>query len=267
MFDQKNKIKCVYANGDSFVFGQGLDPDGQNHFYDFTKKLRNENWTGVIATKLGIDLENDYYNDALPGGSNDRIVRTTLSKLPELLEKYKPEEILVLIGWTDSSRTEFCYNISEIEKKYQFLPMLPHCDPNENNSDWTRMKVHKKMHELYYGFFQSTYADYIRIANQLVLLQCFLQKIGVKFLFTASLSLFMYVNSNNQLVYRDFFEETLNLPSLTNLIDKTTFLDSPSVASFLHQQSLTSLPCGHPTSNGHTEWATYIFNYLNLKIL
>lgn len=255
MSEQKNKIKCVYANGDSFVFGQGTDPEGQTHFYDFTKKLRNENWTGVIANKLGIDLDNDYYNDSLPGGSNDRIVRTTLARLPDLLEKYKPEEILVLIGWTDASRTEFYY--SGIDPKY--YPFLSNCSPRPH--DTTTMKVETKLHELYYGFFSDVRETYDRFSQQILLLQLYLEKIKVKFLFTNSLHTFFVENK----FYFHFFESQHLLPKSASLVNATTYLDSPNCCQYLNDNTIKLLPCNHPTSIGHSVWANYVFDYLISK--
>lgn len=255
---EKSKIKCVYANGDSFVFGQGLDPVGQTHFYDFTKKLRNENWTGVVASNLGVDLDNDYYNDALPGGSNDRIVRTTLSKLPELLEKYKPEEILVLIGWTDASRTEFYF--AGQEPKY--YPFLSNNYPKQH--DKTPMKVETKLHELYYGFFNDLREQQDRLTQQLLLLQLYLQTIGVTFLFTNSL--FVFASKENN--YFDFFSSQLTLPKSSSLINSKYYLSVPNCAQFMFERNIPELPCRHPTTNGHIKWAEYVMDYLSLnKIL
>lgn len=251
----ETKIKCVYANGDSFVFGQGIDPDGQTHFFDFSKKMRNESWTGVIANKLGVNLDDDYYNDAWPGASNDRIVRTTLVRLPDLLEKYKPEEILVLIGWTDASRTEFYYS----GKEPGYFPFLSNIHPIHH--DKTDMKVETKFHDLYYGFFNDIMEEQDRFLQQILVLQMFFEKVKIKFLFTNSLHNFYKENK----FYFHFFERIPYLPKSALLIDSRTYLCSPNCCQFLFERNIKSLPCNHPTSIGHQTWANHVFDYLKLN--
>jgi len=62
---------------------------------------------GVTATRLLADKYHfNYINDALPGGSNQRIIRTTLERLPTL----NPASTLIVIGWSSFERTEWYYN-------------------------------------------------------------------------------------------------------------------------------------------------------------
>jgi hypothetical protein len=62
---------------------------------------------GVTATELlAKKYHCNYINDALPGGSNQRIIRTTIEKLPLL----DPANTLIVIGWSSFERTEWYYN-------------------------------------------------------------------------------------------------------------------------------------------------------------
>jgi hypothetical protein len=62
---------------------------------------------GVTATELLAKKYNcNYINDALPGGSNQRIIRTTLERLSSL----DPTNTLIIIGWSSFERTEWYYN-------------------------------------------------------------------------------------------------------------------------------------------------------------
>jgi hypothetical protein len=78
----------MYVNGDSHTAGvYGED--------------------GVTATELlAKKYHCNYINDALPGGSNQRIIRTTLDRLPTL----DPATTLIVIGWSSFERTEWYYN-------------------------------------------------------------------------------------------------------------------------------------------------------------
>jgi hypothetical protein len=63
--------------------------------------------SGITATELlAKKYQCDYINHALPGGSNQRIIRTTLGQLPNL----DPATTLIVIGWSSFERTEWFYN-------------------------------------------------------------------------------------------------------------------------------------------------------------
>lgn len=78
----------MYVNGDSH-----------------TAKVYGE--SGTTATEiLAKKYQCNYINHALPGGSNQRIIRTTLEQLPTL----DPKSTLIIIGWSSFERTEWYYN-------------------------------------------------------------------------------------------------------------------------------------------------------------
>lgn len=86
-------VRLLVANGCSFTRGQELaDP-------------RNEVWPAVLAKTLGVPC----VNLASDGASNRRIVRTTVSRLATVCAdaSVRPDEVLVLLMWTDTSRHEF----------------------------------------------------------------------------------------------------------------------------------------------------------------
>ena len=59
-------------------------------------------WAGQVAERFNLI----HYNDATSGTGNDAIVSTTINSLLTLLDKYKPEEIMVIIGWSSFERTD-----------------------------------------------------------------------------------------------------------------------------------------------------------------
>ena len=61
---------------------------------------------GTTATEqLAKKFSWEYENIALPGGSNQRIIRTTQERLADL----NPNDTLIIIGWTSFERTEYYY--------------------------------------------------------------------------------------------------------------------------------------------------------------
>lgn len=74
--------------------------NGDSH----TAQVYND--VGPTATEiLAQEFNLDYENIALPGGSNQRIIRTTLEKLDEL----DPSKTIIVIGWSSFERTEWLF--------------------------------------------------------------------------------------------------------------------------------------------------------------
>ena len=79
----------LYVNGDSHSAGAGLK--NSSHCY---------------ASKLAKHYDLDLYNDAEPGASNTKIIRTTR----EFLNRKRSVTSLLVIGWTTWEREEWAYD-------------------------------------------------------------------------------------------------------------------------------------------------------------
>lgn len=244
-------IKHLYANGDSCVFGQGLDPL-EKHVYDFTDIKRKDGWGGQLAAKLGLDPLTNYTNEALPGGSNDRIVRMTTYSVLHLLEMYDPSELLVVIGWTDASRIEKFFN------QYQtYVPLLPHCPPPRDAH-----KALHKMNELWTAYFSDGTESANRCLAQMLHLQSFLDALGVKYIFTQSIAVFPDVPH----IRLDECVEHLNRVGVKKHLKWENILHDQHFMQFangLEGSKLTA--CHHPDKLGHTEWANKVFNFVRSR--
>lgn len=85
----------LYVNGDSHLAATYQYPGS-----DISILQQYElSFAGLLAKKYNLD----YINEAWPGGSNNRIIRTS----KEFLKDKDPENTLVLIGWTTFERTEW----------------------------------------------------------------------------------------------------------------------------------------------------------------
>ena len=96
--------KTLFVNGDSFVFGDGLENP--------TKE--------VWATKLGKKLSMDVVNLGESGGSNQRIMRTTTEWILDYFY-YDPtyetaKDLYVIITWSSPDRIELRMDKSMIDK-------------------------------------------------------------------------------------------------------------------------------------------------------
>jgi hypothetical protein len=83
-------MKKLWVNGDSHTAGSYSPCNVEQPF--------------ALQVAQALDLE--YTNISLPGGSNNRIIRTTIEALPKL----DPMETFILIGWSSWERTEWYWN-------------------------------------------------------------------------------------------------------------------------------------------------------------
>jgi hypothetical protein len=83
-------MKTLWVNGDSHTAGSYSPVDVLNPF----------------AKQIAQKFELDYKNIAQPGGSNQRIIRTTIEAFPTL----DPKETFILIGWSSWERTEWYWD-------------------------------------------------------------------------------------------------------------------------------------------------------------
>jgi len=140
----------VFVNGDSHT-AQVYGSSGQTAIQ-------------ILADEHSCTIE----NLALPGGSNQRIIRTTQERLKDL----DPIETLIVIGWSSFERTEWFYKNQWHaicgDDHYDLDPEIAdlwrqHIDSwwvNDNHESWRRQAeqhnqiwlLHKLLHDLGYQF-------------------------------------------------------------------------------------------------------------------
>jgi hypothetical protein len=115
-------FNTLYCNGDSWTAGDIVDPE---LFGDNLAKVNDplnkpyrlpRVWPHKLAKKLGVEC----INNAHAGASNDRIVRSTINDVTELLNTKKPEEIFAIIGWSSPERKDFYYKADKNNSEYWF---------------------------------------------------------------------------------------------------------------------------------------------------
>jgi len=151
----------LYVNGDSFTFGTGV-------------KEQNS-WPTLLAKNLNFDL----VNEAMPGGSNYRIVRKTL----DFLSVHRPQ--LVVIAWSSYLRTEFSSQnscpagVNNLD--YNGQPIIQ-VQPNYN-------KYHKHDIGVVESFYKTANQEWLmdNYLNQVLLLQSYLKCSKIQHVFVNAL--------------------------------------------------------------------------------
>lgn len=98
------QVGLLYANGCSMTYGYELIDDPQTHDCLDDAYRKAHAWPGRLAVRVGAAK---VVNDSIPGGSNDRILRTTIQWLTDFLAAggdAARRSLLVVIGWSDPIR-------------------------------------------------------------------------------------------------------------------------------------------------------------------
>lgn len=108
---KKLNFNTLYTCGDSWTAGHFISPKLQklgvkdcNDPRNTTYRLKYA-WPAYLGSKLGVNV----INQGHAGASNDRIVRTVINGITELLKTHKAKDLFVLIGWSSPERKDFFY--------------------------------------------------------------------------------------------------------------------------------------------------------------
>jgi len=151
-------IDYIYANGCSYVAGDGLQS--------------NPLKTAIYF--LAEELNCECFNNAKGGGSNQRIVRTTIDWL--LKNKNKWSDVLVLVGWTEFHRYEILNNENWIQvSRIDFPP-----EEIQNTIRYENWKS-------YIANFYNIWRMYNNYLDNILYLQLFLESNNIKYIFWDSI--------------------------------------------------------------------------------
>lgn len=285
-------IKILYANGCSMTEGSELGnikfgwdeakygTGTARHYYHISDEhkayMEKYSWPTVLQQKM--DIEN-IFNNAWGGGSNARILRTTICDVNKLLQTYKANEIFVAIGWTNFGRFELRHR----DKWVQFIPnMIQDIKKSDSSLAPDFVKLLNK-----YCLWISTDINYSvsSFLIELTALKNFLENKGIKFIFTQSLSGGVHSTFNND--QRNALlknEELIDLTNSIGLNDKSVIFsktrcdlnslifpnknDSITFYDFCTHHPAGPVPRGngfHPLELGHELWADYLHEQVTLR--
>jgi len=257
----------LYANGCSFTWGDELanvikpknfnkelrdrwgkitytrPPQHDEYWAGSTVMSNNEehrlkySWPGQLAELFNCK---GFENDAFPGGSNERILRTTTDWI--LYNKDLHPDLLVVIGWTYHSRVEIW------NEKYKCYKCYNPQTQGMDKDDKTFMD----------SYWKHTYNDYERISNYLqcvITLQTLLKYYEIDFLFF------------NAIQDLDGFAE-FDLTIFDHLLkeidrDRYFLLENGTFNTWDEEKEYPRGPRFHPLKEGHAGWAKVLYDYIN----
>lgn len=245
----------LYFNGCSFTYGDEL-----NH-------PETHAWPSLLARSLDLD----YSNDAVPGGTNDRIVYKTLSNI----HNYD----YFFIAWTSYERFTEYNPVDNFE--INFSPGL-NLDASLHYSD--DLKKHywkyKDYGEMFYKHWYNELFEFKKWLQQIIMLQSVLDKQNKKYLMlnTMSNNLEHWLESDphrfipgmkDLLSFYDYISdqqlmaEHREIQKLADTIDKSRFISWNQWHITCLQASHACAPGGHLLESGHQEVAKIVLDSYN----
>lgn len=260
------KYKILLAEGDSWTSGDIIDPDLVDKLNGNVNAPENDHWRlpKVWPSKLAKHLGIEVINNAHAGSSNDGIARRTVNKVLELLKEHKPEDILVVIGFSSPERKDFFYSRGSEASWDTVYPL----DNFFSSPDREQFK--KNYVNLYWNEFEY----YTRYLNTVLYLHSFLQTKNINHLFFNA----FYQEDNGKLNTKSFskmlkrFQEKhsegfLNKVGISNLFKEYSIIEhncfvNTSFKTLLDNQKGNLLDGLHPSEEGHNIWAKFLFNFI-----
>jgi hypothetical protein len=215
---------CLYVNGCSFTYGTELPED----------KRLDQCYPAIIAKELNLPL----ILKADPGSSNQRILRTMVEDIDDLIDQGKHP--FVLIGWSEPMRYELC---------------------SLKNNDWVNFTCHddrdSELSEIITSRYNSDSGQTELFLKQLLLSQSFIKERQLR-----SLQFNMFQTPHWALPHDRFIK-------LSDRLDNTMFLSTwfwmrSYMATFTN---VRYYPGGHPDHVGHEVIAKFLLEQMKHRNL
>lgn len=214
------------------------------------------NWAGELKQQLGAE---QLINDATGGGSNDRVVRTTVEYVKHL-SPARRKNTLVVIGWTIADRSEIL-----IDRHWQRF------NPAQQFSQTVdRIVLQDNLLIEQLDQYQQQYVSYVfndrqRVHNyfqSLYLLSNLLDNLGIPYYFFNALP--AWWNAGGDQISFDVLTE---FASEINWLESHKNIHSrhDTMFGYVHQNNLPVAPYGHPLAAAHKSWAQHLHNHLLLR--
>ena len=244
----------LYFNGCSFTYGDELT------------NPKHDAWPVLVSSRL----ESNFLNDAVSGGTNDRIVYNTVQNI----NHYD----YFFIAWTFYGRFTERNPVDNFE--INFNPQLKlDASLHYSNDLKKNYQKYKDYGTLYYKYWFNELYEFKKWLQQIVLLQSFFKVHNKPYLMLNTgdnnLSLWLqpkgkFIDATRHLL--DFFDylnddqllnEHLQIQELNSMIDKSTFIEWNNWAITDLTLNYPCGPFGHLLEDGHWAVANKVIEYYN----
>ena len=224
-------IRRIVTNGCSWMEGMGVTSQ------EITGGKLEHRLSALLAKRFTADD----INLALPGGSNDRILRTTTDWFAQN-KLLNHNETFVLIGLTQIARTETFYNVDDSWARIT---------ATQDFYDIDNLKEYFKLKFKWTHTFQN---DYERLARNIIAISSICEYYGARYLIFDAFANLNEWESNGLAYHKrslaEFFRDNTNI-----------YLDE-SWDEWNREEYYAKGDDGHPNALGNKEWCKHLINYL-----
>lgn len=269
----------IITSGCSFTAGVELE----DYVDNWEKGLEESKliWSYKIKEALWPDA--NFFNAAKSGGSNSAIVRKTIYYTNEILKKYNPEDIVVLIMWTGVDRREWRINKSDLDYKQSDFKY-----ENTTATDASVLKernIKKIMKEFYHPVWTDFRREYLKeIGIDKIILNYYKSLINKESSLYDTLKnieyLSMFLDKNNISYYytssdRHIFDYSKDVLGRDMFLDRLINDVNPNenffsfngigFSEFTFEQNYPTCEFGHPDKEAHSEYAKLMSEWIRNK--
>lgn len=225
MIKKEVSVDTLYCNGASWAWGQELGDESESY--------RNQHsFPGLLSQHYNLSL----VNAAVPGASNQRILRTTVADISKLIAEGKKP--FVLITWGLTHRFEL-YN-NKTKSWAAFISPDNVDDKSLANKIWAD--------------YSSDYSDTIQFIHQIILLESFLKKNNVPYF----------------MVYVHKFDPDSIIPQhelrvLKQQVDTNFIMNDISLQSLVRSYPNIKWGVDHPLEDGHQFLADFLQTHIDIR--
>lgn len=214
------------------------------------------NWAGYLKEKIGAE---ELTNLATGGGSNTRIVRTTIDYVMSLTPE-QCKETMIVIGWTVSERDEICLG-KDFQRWNATQPFAMTVDRLTYPDEQLIEKV-SRIHEDYILYMHSDYGSVKRYFQQVYLLSNLLDNLGIKYFFFNALPAWWKAGNLafDVDVLAEFPDNLIWHENNNNLLS-----NDDTMHRFINSNKWPVAKFMHPLSQGHLAWANYLHEVMQSR--
>jgi hypothetical protein len=277
-------IETLYVNGCSWTAGNELETDPE--FLKFMRRHRWRrqdpdddinwnlinrrgqvvctadqhfdlfNWAGELKKLIGA---NTLINAAAGGGSNDRVVRTTIEYV-RTLSPLQRSKTLIVIGWTLAERSEIM--VGQHWQRFNPAQLFSETADRQYITDQRQLTSIDQTQQYYLS---TIFNDRQRVHNYIqsvYLLSNLLDNLGIHYYFFNALPAWWTAGSDQVSfdVVTEFSSDLLWQEQHRHIHSR-----HDTMFGYVHKHNLPTARYGHPLSQAHKKWAQHLFGYMHYK--
>jgi hypothetical protein len=207
------------------------------------------NWAGYLRDKLGVE---ELVNLSTGGGSNTRILRTTIDYVMSLTPK-QCRETMIVIGWTVSERDEI--HVGGAWQRWNATQPFAMTVDRLLMADDALIEKISRIQEDFILYVNSDYASVKRYFQQTYMLANLLENLGIKYFFFNALPAWWKAGNLafNVDVHKEFPDNIIWHENQRNILS-----NNDNMHKFINSNAWPQGQYMHPLSQGHLAWANYL---------